>query len=234
MSVDDSRTPEHSGTAGEAGYGNLAGKTAVVLGASNPCGRATSRMLAGRGVNLALGGRSRDELEALQEEIEASDGRALVVGTHLAKRHHPAHLVEAALKEYGSLDILLFMARATAPPLGSPDLDAWERSIDVNLKGFMYCLAASMPALREGKGGCVAVLNVEDPAGRPDPFLRAGQDAVRTILGEVADKFSKEIRAIEVRIDARFLENPKRCAEVMFHVLNCFPDSNTGFLTYHI
>ena len=74
-----------------------------------------------------LWGRSRNELGALQGEIEAYGGRALVVGTHLAKRHHPAHLVEDALEEYGSLDILLFMARATAPPLGSLDFDAWER-----------------------------------------------------------------------------------------------------------
>ena len=78
------------------------------------------------------------------------------------------------------------------------------------------------------------MLSVEDPAGTPDPFLRAGQAAVRTILGEVANRPSKGIRAAEVRTDARFLENPERCAEVMFHVLNCFPDSNTGLLTYQI
>lgn len=85
-----------------------------------------------------------------------------VVGTHLAKRHHPVHLVEAALEEYGGLDILLFTARATAAPLNSLDLDAWERSIDVNIKGFMYCLAAALPTLGEGEGGCVAAADREN------------------------------------------------------------------------
>lgn len=192
-------------------------------------------MLASRGVNLALGGRSRDKLEMLQGEIEASGGRALVVGTHLAKRHHPAHLVEAALEEYGSLDILLFMARATAPPLSSLDLEAWERSIDVNVKGFMYCLAASLPALSEGEGGCVAVLSVDDPADMPDPLLRAGQAAVRTILEEISSEALRHgICAAEVRADAQLLDDPERCAETMLHTLNFIRDSDTGFLTHRL
>lgn len=231
MSVDDSWVTEDSGAA--SGTGNaLAGKTAVVLGASSPWGKATARLLANQGVNLALGGRSRDELEALQGEIEASGGRALVVGTHLAKRHHPAHLVEAALEEYGSLDILLFMARASAPSLESLDLDSWERSIDVNVKGFMYCLAACLPALVEGEGGCVLVLNVEDPSGTPDPILRASQTAVRTILEDAAGGSLKGLRAVEIQTDAQHLENPQRCAEVMLHALNFLPAPDTGLLTY--
>jgi hypothetical protein len=55
-------------------------------------------MLALAGVNLALGGRSREKLDALEEGIRVSGGRALIVGTHLAKRHHPAYLVGAALE----------------------------------------------------------------------------------------------------------------------------------------
>lgn len=171
----------------------------------------------------------------MQGEIEASGGRALVVGTHLAKRHHPAHLIEAALEEYGSLDILLFMARASAPPLDSLDLDAWERSIDVNVKGFLYCLAASLPALSEGEGGCVAVLSVEDPAEMPDPLLRAGQAAVHTILEEISGEVSgHKIRAAELRTNAQLLDNPERCAQTMLHALNSRPDSNAGLLTLKI
>lgn len=214
---------------------NLSGKTAVVLGASNRCGRETARSLADQGVNLALGGRNREALEALQDEIAASGGRALVVGTHLAKRHHPAHLVGAALEEYGGLDILLFMAHATAPPLDSINLDAWERSIDVNVKGFMYCLAASLPALREGEKGCVAILSVEDPAGTPDPFLRAGQAAVRTVLEETSCRSpGHALQAVEVRSDARLLDSPGKCAEAMVHALQSLPGSSAGLLTYQV
>ena len=217
------------------GETTLAGKTAVILGASSPCGKATARLLASRGVNVALGGRSRDKLEALQAEIAVSGGQALVVGTHLAKSHHPAHLVEAALEEYGGLDILLFMARASAPLLNSLDLEAWERSVDVNVKGFMYCLAASLPALGEDGGGCVAALSVEDSVEKPDPLLRAGQAAVRTILEEISGGTSGHtVCAVEVRANAQLLDDPGRCAETMLQALESMPASNTGLLTYRI
>ncbi|MGF1471291.1 MAG: SDR family NAD(P)-dependent oxidoreductase [Rubrobacteraceae bacterium] len=215
---------------------NLSGKTAVVLGASSLCGRATARMLASRGVNLALGGRSRGELESLQEEISAFGGQVLVVGTHLAKRHHPAHLVEAALEEYGGLDILLFMAHATAPPLDSLDLDAWERSIDVNIKGFMYCLSASLPALAEDEGGCIAVLNIGEREGMPDPLLRASQAALRTILEEISggsgESFEHPLRAIEVCSDAWLVDSPERCAQTMVNALDFLPETNAGLFKY--
>jgi len=89
------------------------------------------------------------------------------------------------------------MARASAPPLYSLDLEAWERSIDVNVNGFAYCLSASLPALREGEGGCMAVLSVEDPAGTPDPFLRASQAAVRVILAGVVAEYPNEICVLQ-------------------------------------
>lgn len=212
---------------------NLSGKTAVVLGASSPCGRAASKLLASRGANLALGGRNREELESLQEEISASGGRALIVGTHLAKRHHPIHLVEAALEEYGSLDILLFMAHASAPPLDSLNLGAWERSIDVNVKGFTYCLAASLPALRESERGCVAVLTIEKAAATSDPFLRAGQAAVHTILDDIGS-FSEEVRAAEILAGTRDLDNPEQCAEKVVRVLGSLPESEPGLSTNRI
>jgi NADP-dependent 3-hydroxy acid dehydrogenase YdfG len=80
---------------------NLEGKTAIVLGGSSAYGAAAVRALARESVNVVLGGRDRDRLETLEEEAQILGGEALVVGTHLAKRHHPAHLVEAAVEAFG-------------------------------------------------------------------------------------------------------------------------------------
>src|SRR5215210_6893668 len=158
--------------------GALTGKTVVVLGGSGPYGAAASRALGREGANVALGGRDRQRLEELEEEERAGGGEAQVLGVHLAKRHHPAHLVEAAVETFGGLDALLFMASAAAPPLGSLDVDAWERSLDVNVRGFIYCLAAALPAMRERGGGCVVVVGVEDAGDAPDSLLRAWRAAV--------------------------------------------------------
>ncbi len=163
----------------------LVGKTAVILGGSSPYGAATARMLAREGANLVLGGRSRDRLEALEGEVRASGGEAVVVGVHLAKRHHLEHLMEAALEAFGALDVLLFMARSAAPPLKTLEVEAWERSVDVNVKGFIFSVAAALPIMGEGGGGHVVCLDAQDP-GAPDPLYEAGQAAVRVILQELA------------------------------------------------
>ncbi len=177
-------------------------------------------MLAHEGVNLVLGGRSRDKLEALEKEITRSGGRALVVGTHLAKRHHLDHLVEAAVEGFGGLDALLFMASAAAPPLASLDVDAWERSLDVNVRGFIYCLAAALPAMRERGGGRVVVVGVEDTGGVRDPLLLAWRAAVRTILEELSDEFySDGIRPVEVRLGPRQARDPEECANTIVRAL---------------
>ena len=192
----------------------LSGKTVMVLGGSGRYGAAAARALGREGANVALGGRNRQRLEEIEEQVRAHGGEALVVGVHLAKRHHPAHLVEAAVEAFGGLDALLFMACATAAPLESLDVDGWDRSLDVNVRGFIYCLAAALPAMRERGGGRVVVAGVEDTGGTPDPLLRAWRAAMRTILEEVPRGFSsKSIQTAEVRLDSRRVQDPEEAAK---------------------
>lgn len=204
--------------------GSLAGKTIVVLGGSSPCGAATVRALAREGANVVLGGRSRDRLEALEEEVRASGGGAVVVGVHLAKRHHPVHLMEAAVEAFGGLNVLLFMARSAAPPLRTLEVEAWERSVDVNLKGFIYSVAAALPIMRAGGGGHVVCLDAEDRRA-PDPLYRAGQAAVRVVLQELAREF-EDLRATELRLAGA---SPERCAAAVRQVLLDPSDAGNGF-----
>jgi NADP-dependent 3-hydroxy acid dehydrogenase YdfG len=200
--------------------GALSGKTVMVLGGSSSYGASAARALGREGANVALGGRDRQRLEELEEEVRANGGEVLVLGVHLAKRHHPAHLVEAAVEAFGGLDALLFMASATAPPLGSLDIDAWERSLDVNVRGFIYCLAAALPAMRERGGGRVVVAGVEDTGGTRDPLLRAWRAAVSTILEELSRELSAdEIRTVEVRLDAQQAQDPEECAKTIIRAL---------------
>jgi NADP-dependent 3-hydroxy acid dehydrogenase YdfG len=198
----------------------LSGKTVVLLGGSSPYGAAAARALGREGANVALGGRDRQRLEELEAEIRARGGEALVLGVHLAKRHHPAHLVEAAVEAFGGVDALLYMASATAPPLRSLDVDAWERSLDVNVRGFVYCLATALPAIRERGGGRVVWAGLEDTAGASDPLLRAGRAAVRTILEQLPNELSDYgIRTAEVRLDARQARDPEECAQTIVRAL---------------
>ena len=200
--------------------GTLSGKTVMVLGGSGPYGAAATRALGREGANVALGGRDRQKLEELEEQVRSLGGEALVLGVHLAKRHHPAHLVEAAVEAFGGLDALLFMACATAPPLASLDIDAWERSLDVNVRGFIYCLAAALPAMIESGGGRVVVAGAENTGGTPDPLLRAWRAAVRTILEELPRELSSQgIQTAEVRLDAPRAQDPEEAAKAIVRAL---------------
>jgi NADP-dependent 3-hydroxy acid dehydrogenase YdfG len=214
--------------------GNLSGKTAVVLGASSPYGGATVRILAREGVNLVLGGRSRQNLEALEDKIRASGGQVQVVGTHLAKPHHPVHLVEAAVEAFGWADILLLMACASGPPLGRLDLDAWERSVDVNVKGFLYTLAAALVTMREGGDGHVVSLSLKDPEAA-DALYEASRAAVRVILQALGRELSGEgIRASEVRLEDPRRVGPERCAESVCRLLAEGPDAAEGIRVWRV
>lgn len=193
-------------------------KTAIVLGASSAYGAVVTRMLANEGAAVVLGGRSRDKLEALEKEIQGSGGRALSLGVHLAKRHHLEHAVEAAVEAYGGPDILVFAARSSAPPLQSPDVDAFERSVDVNVKGFLYALTAALPAMVERGGGSVVYLASEEPEGA-DPLYRAGRAAARELLEGIQREFASEgIRACEVRL-CQPMPEPEQCGRAVRQVL---------------
>lgn len=221
---------------------SLNGKTAIILGASSAYGAAAARMLAQEGVAVVLGGRSRDKLEALEAEIQGCGGRALSLGVHLAKRHHLEYLVEAAVEAYGGLDYLLFMARAFAPPLESLDLDAFERSVDVNVKGFLYALTAALPALRETGNGQVVYLSVEEPEDA-DALYGVGKAAARVLLRELALPQSAdtgyalgpgEIRASELSLGGSSRADATGCAEAVRRALTVPADKASRFSVHRV
>lgn len=125
---------------------------------------------------------------------------------------------------------MLFMACASAPPLGSLDLDAWERSVEVNVRGPLYPLAAALPIMRAGGGGHVVCLNVENPEAA-DPLYGASRAAIRVILQELSHELSGEgIRASEVRLEDPGRVGPEQCAASVCRLLANPPDASAeGF-----
>ena len=104
--------------------------------------------------------------------------------------------------------------------MGSLDVDAWERSLDVNVRGFIYCLAAALPAMHERGGGRVVVVGANDAGDAPDPLLRAWRAAVRTILEALSRELSSDgIRTAEVRLDTRWAQDPEECSKTIVRAL---------------
>lgn len=143
---------------------NFAGKVVVITGASSGLGEATARMLAAMGASVVLGARRAERLQALVDNIKAGGGQALAVTTDVTKREQVQALVDAAVKEFGRLDVIINNAGIMPQSLlENLKVDEWDAMIDVNIKGVLYGIAAALPYMKEQKSG--HIINVASVAG---------------------------------------------------------------------
>jgi 3-oxoacyl-[acyl-carrier protein] reductase len=136
----------------------LAGKVAIVTGASRGVGLATARALAGAGLAVALVARSADVLSRAAREIEAQGGRALALPADVGDEQQVAAAVAGAVEAFGRLDLLINSAGlGLYGPVERYSLDDWRRTLDVNLTGPFLMSRAALPHLKESGGTIVAI-----------------------------------------------------------------------------
>lgn len=136
--------------------GNLDGTTALITGASRGIGAAVARALSSHGVNLGLASRSGDALGidgAVARSVDVRDADALEA------------LAAATAEQFGGIDILVVNAGVGSygPFLELPP-DELEDMIDVNVKGALYAVRATLPYLLESKAA--DIVTVASEAGR--------------------------------------------------------------------
>jgi NADP-dependent 3-hydroxy acid dehydrogenase YdfG len=178
----------------------LAGRVAVVTGASSGIGGATARLLAKEGCNVVLAARREDRLIALAAEL--GEG-ALVAPTDVSDPAACAALVARTLERFGSLDILINNAGlGLYGSIAEGDPEDWRKMFDVNVLGVLYTTRAAVrQMLRQGAGD---VLFVSSLAGRRVPradgtVYAATKHAVNAIAeGLRMDVHEKGIRVLNV------------------------------------
>ena len=149
----------------------LDGTVALITGASSGIGEATARVLAEHGATVVVVARRKDRLERLAAEIEKGGRRALVIEADVTEQAQAAAAVERAVAELGRLDILVNNAGVMLlGPIAEAPLEEWERMVDLNVKGVLYCAQAALPhllAAAEKKPRRVAdLVNISSVAGR--------------------------------------------------------------------
>ena len=143
----------------------LNGKVALVTGASSGIGSATALALSKAGARVAIGARRADRLDALAEKIRQDGGEALPQKLDVTKREQCDAFAKAALEKWGSVDILV--NNAGLMPLSffkNLHVDEWDRMVDVNIKGVLYCTGAVINHMRERGSG--HIVNISSVAGR--------------------------------------------------------------------
>ena len=140
-------------------------KVAVITGASSGIGFATALALAKAGAKVAIGARRTDRLDELEDKIKELGSQVLSQKLDVTKKEECESFVKNALDRWGTVDILV--NNAGLMPLSfvkNLKIDEWDRMIDVNIKGVLYCTAAVVNHMREKKSG--HIVNISSVAGR--------------------------------------------------------------------
>ncbi len=138
------------------------GIKALVTGASSGIGRATARLLAGRGANVVATARRRNVLVELEQDNDCA-GRCVAVAGDLTDDTFPGELVDAAQDRLGGLDILVNAAGIlVSGAWDSTSLDDWDRMMAINLRSIFNLTRLTLPLLEKRKG---TVINVSSVAG---------------------------------------------------------------------
>lgn len=147
----------------------MAGRVALVTGASRGIGREVALAFARAGADVVASDLELDDADALLAQLKAHGGGACFVAADVARAADCDALVQQALQHFGRLDCAVNNAGiAEGPPARMladyPD-DLWARLIDVNLTGVFHCLRAELRAMRDGgRGG--AIVNIASVAGQ--------------------------------------------------------------------
>ena len=180
----------------------LLGQAALVTGASRGIGRAVALALAEAGANVAIGYRSRaDEAEDVLREVNRRGREGIVIAGDVADPAVPAALVEAAVKRWGRLDVLVNNAGITRDNLVMRMSEAdWDAVISTNLKApFLACKAALRPMLKQRYG---RIVNVSSLAGVAGNAGQANYSAAKAGLIGLTRALAREVGSRNITVNA--------------------------------
>ena len=181
---------------------SLAGRTALVTGASRGIGESIAHLLAAQGAHVICTSRKLDGCEVVANAIRAAGGSAEARAVHIGD---PAAIeaLFAALDAEGKTVSLLVNNAAANPyfgPMLDMDLVAYEKTVEVNLRGYFWAtVQAAKRMAKAGGGGIVNVASVN--ARRPAP----GQgiySMTKAGIVNMTEGFAKELAAQGIRVNA--------------------------------
>jgi len=171
-------------------------KVVVITGASSGLGEATARRLAQEEAKLMLGASRLERLESLAGELSLGD--EAVVRTDVTDREQVENLVKQAVDSFGRVDAIISNAGLMPlSPLEALKVEDWDRTIDVNLKGVLYGIAAVLPHMKEQQGG--HIINVSSVAGHKIGPGGAVYSATKYGVRVISEALRQEVKPYNIR-----------------------------------
>ncbi len=180
----------------------LNGKIAVVTGASRGIGESIARLLAGAGATVIVSSRRQDGCEAVAASIREDGGQAEAIACHIGDMDQIRALFEQVMARHGRLDILVnnaaanpyFGAAVDTPP------EAFQKTVDVNIRGYFYMCAEGAKLMAKGGGG--SIVNTASVNGVIPGDGQGIYSVTKAAVISMTQVFAKECAAQKVRVNA--------------------------------
>jgi NAD(P)-dependent dehydrogenase (short-subunit alcohol dehydrogenase family) len=180
----------------------LDGKVAIVTGGSRGIGKEIAIGFAEQGARVALASRKQEALDGVAEEIRQKGGESLAMACHMGKPDQINSFFDKVVETYGCVDILVNNA-ATNPYFGllidAPE-DAWNKTLEVNLKGpFLMTQAAARIMMQKGGGSIINVSSVGAFKANP---MQGIYGVTKSGMVNMTKTFAQELALTNVRVNA--------------------------------
>jgi NAD(P)-dependent dehydrogenase (short-subunit alcohol dehydrogenase family) len=172
----------------------LDGSVVLLTGGATGIGRAIALEMAAAGATVAIGDTNHDGGQRTAAEIHEAGGRASFRPCDVADAEQVAALVDAAIADFGQLDVLVNDAGISGGSrrLHELDIDAWDRTIGVNLRGTFLCARAAIPhLLQRPRSAMVNIASTYGIIGAPHaPAYCASKGGIVNLTRQLAVDYS--------------------------------------------
>ncbi|KPX16676.1 Oxidoreductase, short-chain dehydrogenase/reductase family [Pseudomonas amygdali pv. dendropanacis] len=179
---------------------DLDGKVAFVSGASRGIGEATARLLAQQGAHVVVSSRKLDGCQAVADAIISEGGKATAIACHIGEMEQITSVFAQIREQFGRLDILVNNA-ATNPQFCNvldTDLSAFQKTIDVNIRGYFFMSVEAGKLMREGGSIInVASINAVSPGAYQGVY-----SMTKAAVVNMTKVFAKECAEFGIRCNA--------------------------------
>lgn len=178
----------------------LDGQVALVTGASRGIGRTIALALTQAGAAVAVCARSEEAVADVARQIAALNGRALAVRCDVLHRTEVEDMIARVEAAIGPVDLLVNNAGQFGPtgPLAGTDSDVWWQTLEINLRGPLYCARAVLPGmLSRGHGRMV---NVSSSSGFAAVPMLSAYAVSKAALYRFSENLAAETRAHGVMV----------------------------------
>ena len=135
---------------------DLNGKVTIITGARRGMGRTHALVLAKAGAKVAVSDISLEDCQKVVEEIEKAGGEAIAVKCDVTKKEEVDEMVRKTVEKFGRLDILVNNAGICQfKPFLELTEENWDRTLDINLKGYFLCAQAAVKEMVKQKSGVI-------------------------------------------------------------------------------